>query len=209
MNGFLLYWSIKQFHRYSHSTLTELVKMKKKKFKFKVHMCVVELSSVPFVSGILFAKIRLKDDKLTDFTNRFETNSHQNCSVIFFLCVPTTILSFDPLTFLPFISFQLHKTIRFKLVEISWQINKFFVLFYLRLEVRNHCVKWDKSLEFEVKLVANSKSGILEDFYCRLSVRKVSYCCNFIFILVSSIDFTFGSGLSLARAARPKENGKQ
>lgn len=44
--------------------------MKKKKFKFKVDMCVVELSSVPFVSGILFAKIRLKDEKLTDFTNR-------------------------------------------------------------------------------------------------------------------------------------------
>ncbi|XP_033732148.1 protein FAM102A-like isoform X2 [Pecten maximus] len=35
--------------------------MKKKRFKFHVNFCIEELSSVPFVSGILFAKIRLLD----------------------------------------------------------------------------------------------------------------------------------------------------
>ena len=34
---------------------------KKKKFKFKVLLELVELSSVPFVTGILFAKVRLHD----------------------------------------------------------------------------------------------------------------------------------------------------
>lgn len=36
-------------------------KMKKKKFKFDVNFELNELSSVPFVSGVLFAKIRQLD----------------------------------------------------------------------------------------------------------------------------------------------------
>ncbi|XP_029970694.1 protein FAM102B-like [Salarias fasciatus] len=35
--------------------------MKKKKFKFKVHFDLEELSSVPFVNGVLFCKVRLLD----------------------------------------------------------------------------------------------------------------------------------------------------
>ena len=35
--------------------------MKKKKFKFLVKFEVEELASVPFISGILFCKIRLID----------------------------------------------------------------------------------------------------------------------------------------------------
>jgi len=35
--------------------------MKKKKFKFQVNIILEELSSVPYVSGILFAKLRLLD----------------------------------------------------------------------------------------------------------------------------------------------------
>ena len=35
--------------------------MKKKRFKFHVNFEIEELSSVPFVSGVLFAKLRLQD----------------------------------------------------------------------------------------------------------------------------------------------------
>ena len=35
--------------------------MKKKKFKFNVNFELVELSAVPFVNGVLFAKVRLLD----------------------------------------------------------------------------------------------------------------------------------------------------
>lgn len=35
--------------------------LKKKKYKFKVDLVLQELSAVPFVNGILFAKIRLVD----------------------------------------------------------------------------------------------------------------------------------------------------
>ena len=35
--------------------------MKKKKFKFNVNFELVELSSIPFVNGVLFSKVRLLD----------------------------------------------------------------------------------------------------------------------------------------------------
>lgn len=38
-----------------------LMMMKKKKFKFKVDFGLEELSSVPFVNGVLFCKMRLLD----------------------------------------------------------------------------------------------------------------------------------------------------
>ena len=38
-----------------------LMMMKKKKFKFKVDFELEELSSVPFVNGVLFCKMRLLD----------------------------------------------------------------------------------------------------------------------------------------------------
>jgi hypothetical protein len=45
--------------------------MKKKHFKFDVKLEIEELASVPFVSGILFAKVRLlAGGSFTDFTNR-------------------------------------------------------------------------------------------------------------------------------------------
>lgn len=37
------------------------IMMKKKKFKFRVELELDELSSVPFVNGILFCKVRLLD----------------------------------------------------------------------------------------------------------------------------------------------------
>lgn len=44
---------------------------KKKKFKFDVKFEVEELSYVPFVSGALFAKVRLLDGgSFTECTNR-------------------------------------------------------------------------------------------------------------------------------------------
>lgn len=35
--------------------------MKKKKYKFSVDVCIDELTAVPFVSAVLFAKVRLLD----------------------------------------------------------------------------------------------------------------------------------------------------
>lgn len=35
--------------------------MKKKKYKFQVEVCLDELMEVPFVSAVLFAKVRLLD----------------------------------------------------------------------------------------------------------------------------------------------------
>lgn len=56
--------------------MTVTSRMRRKKFLFNVKLHVVELSAVPFVSGILFAKIRTKirtsdGGKFVDYTNRF------------------------------------------------------------------------------------------------------------------------------------------
>ena len=44
---------------------------KKKHFKFHVNFGLEELSSVPFVSGILFVKIRLKDGSFSKTSERY------------------------------------------------------------------------------------------------------------------------------------------
>ena len=49
--------------------------LKKKRFKFEVLFEVAELSSVPFVNGVLYAKVRLLDGSFTEFTSR------QVCSI--------------------------------------------------------------------------------------------------------------------------------
>ena len=65
--------------------------MKKKKFKFDVNFKLNELSSVPFVSGVLFAKMRLLEGgSFTSYSTRyFEAAENyvkkQGCSVAF-LC---------------------------------------------------------------------------------------------------------------------------
>ncbi|XP_059149903.1 early estrogen-induced gene 1 protein-like isoform X6 [Physella acuta] len=51
---------------------------KKKKFKFQVQLGLEELASVPFVTGVLFAKVRLNEGgSFTDLSSREEVNS--NC----------------------------------------------------------------------------------------------------------------------------------
>lgn len=51
---------------------------KKKKFKFHVHLELDELASVPFVTGVLFCKVRLHDGgSYTDFSPREEVSN--NC----------------------------------------------------------------------------------------------------------------------------------
>lgn len=37
------------------------IMMKKKKYKFQVDVCVEEMTAVPFVNAVLFAKVRLLD----------------------------------------------------------------------------------------------------------------------------------------------------
>ncbi len=44
--------------------------MKKKKFKFKVDFDLEELSSVPFVNGVLFCKVRLLDGGFAEESSR-------------------------------------------------------------------------------------------------------------------------------------------
>lgn len=44
--------------------------MKKKKFKFRVDFELDELSSVPFVNGVLFCKVRLLDGGFSEESSR-------------------------------------------------------------------------------------------------------------------------------------------
>lgn len=44
--------------------------LKKKRFKFKVHFDLEELSSVPFVNGVLFCKVRLLDGGFSEESSR-------------------------------------------------------------------------------------------------------------------------------------------
>ncbi|GFO45559.1 protein fam102a-like [Plakobranchus ocellatus] len=51
---------------------------KKKKFKFQVQLSLEELASVPFVSGVLFAKVRLNDGgNFSDISPRVEIHNNQ------------------------------------------------------------------------------------------------------------------------------------
>lgn len=46
------------------------IMMKKKRFKFKVDVELEELSSVPFVNGVLFCKVRLTDGGFSEESSR-------------------------------------------------------------------------------------------------------------------------------------------
>lgn len=46
--------------------------MRKKRFKFQVDFELDELSTVPFVNGVLFCKVRLIDGGFTDESSRYE-----------------------------------------------------------------------------------------------------------------------------------------
>ncbi|XP_051154041.1 protein FAM102A isoform X2 [Leptopilina boulardi] len=50
--------------------------MKKKKYKFSVEIVLEELTAVPFVSAVLFAKLRLLDGSFTDNSTRMEVQDH-------------------------------------------------------------------------------------------------------------------------------------
>lgn len=52
------------------SLFMDLTMMKKKKFKFKVDFELDELSSVPFVNGVLFCKVRLLDGGFSEESSR-------------------------------------------------------------------------------------------------------------------------------------------
>lgn len=59
----------------------DLMMMKKKKFKFKVDFELDELSSVPFVNGVLFCKVRLLDGGFSEESSRWgwlSWYSHKN-----------------------------------------------------------------------------------------------------------------------------------
>uniref|UniRef100_A0A0A9XWC6 Protein FAM102A n=1 Tax=Lygus hesperus TaxID=30085 RepID=A0A0A9XWC6_LYGHE len=52
--------------------------MKKKKYKFTVELCLEEITAVPFLNGVLFAKIRLLDGgSFIETSNREEVQDHK------------------------------------------------------------------------------------------------------------------------------------
>ncbi|BES92938.1 unnamed protein product [Nesidiocoris tenuis] len=52
--------------------------MKKKKYKFTVELCLEEITAVPFLNGVLFAKIRLLDGgSFMETSNREEVQDHK------------------------------------------------------------------------------------------------------------------------------------
>lgn len=55
----------------------DLMMMKKKKFKFKVDFDLDELSSVPFVNGVIFCKVRLLDGGFSEESSREQVQA--NC----------------------------------------------------------------------------------------------------------------------------------
>lgn len=69
-------WCVRRV-RYDHLVLPprtrcmDLMMMKKKKFKFKVDFQLDELSSVPFVNGVLFCKVRLLDGGFSEESSRW------------------------------------------------------------------------------------------------------------------------------------------
>lgn len=50
--------------------IMSFILMKKKRFKFKVNFDLEELSSVPFVNGVLFCKVRLIDGGFAEESSR-------------------------------------------------------------------------------------------------------------------------------------------
>ena len=50
--------------------------MTKKRFKFQVNLMVDELNAVPFVTGVLYCKLRLKNGTYTNTTERKNVDSH-------------------------------------------------------------------------------------------------------------------------------------
>ncbi|GFS09159.1 protein FAM102A-like [Elysia marginata] len=60
-----------------HATMIPFMS-KKKKFKFQVQLSLEELAAVPYVSGVLFAKVRLNDGgSFTDISPRVEIYNNQ------------------------------------------------------------------------------------------------------------------------------------
>ncbi|XP_045531514.1 uncharacterized protein LOC123718748 isoform X1 [Pieris brassicae] len=49
---------------------------KKKRYKFGVQICLEELTEVPFVSAVLFAKVRLDGGNFVDYSSREEVREH-------------------------------------------------------------------------------------------------------------------------------------
>jgi len=58
------------------SFLKPLVMTTKKKFKFQVTILIDELNAVPFVTGVLYCKLRLKNGTYTDNTPRENVENH-------------------------------------------------------------------------------------------------------------------------------------
>ena len=54
-------WTCRSSFPWSWSSIMSFILMKKKKFKFKVVFELDDLSSVPYVNGVLFCKVRLID----------------------------------------------------------------------------------------------------------------------------------------------------
>lgn len=62
----------------------------------------------------------------------------------------------------------------------------FFIFFFCchsSREVDDHCVKWNKTFNFQVKMSANASTGLLDTCTLRLSIRKVCWIFHSFFII--------------------------
>lgn len=77
--------------RFPWTCCMDLMMMKKKKFKFKVDFQLDELSSVPFVNGVLFCKVRLLDGGFSEESSRWAPKASRTPTNLKLRVSPSTV----------------------------------------------------------------------------------------------------------------------
>lgn len=125
---------------------------KKKKYLFSVILNLEGLSSVPFINGQLYAKVRLRSGgNFEKCSPRYVAFVHSIWSHVLIFLI-SSLLSFYFLNLLCILN-----------------VNSGY-----STEVQEHSVKWETKFEFTCRMSADASSGVLNSCYLRISVRKVS-----------------------------------
>ncbi|ROL43479.1 Protein FAM102B [Anabarilius grahami] len=143
--------------------------MKKKKFKFRVDFELDELSSVPFVNGVLFCKVRLLDGGFSEESSRLTAS---NLPIIMLVRKGVILPTLSCLPFI--ITLQCHLCVdvivdRYEVTEYEENVRMFMET------VQANCVRWRKRFSFPCKMSANAGTGVLDPCMCRVSVRKLGF----------------------------------
>ncbi|OXB68265.1 hypothetical protein ASZ78_016666 [Callipepla squamata] len=121
--------------------------IKKKKFKFRVELELDELSSVPFVNGILFCKVRLLDGgSFSGESSRVQFKNKSSSETCQYIKIPVCA--------------SVHAGLKSLIVPSEREV------------VQANCVRWKKKFIFMCKISASATTGILDTCVCRVSVRK-------------------------------------